>query len=86
MYESFLYCFFDNKKFNIISQMPDEEAFCVLVRLMKSYHFRDLFTPKMTGLQLRLYQFDRLFEEMFPALFKHLESLDIKSTMYASQW
>ncbi|KAJ1566646.1 GTPase-activating protein, partial [Cladochytrium tenue] len=67
-------------------QMPDEEAFCVLVKLMKGYNFRELFTKSMSGLQLRLYQFDRLLEETLPAVAKHLESQDIKSTMYASQW
>jgi hypothetical protein len=40
--------------------MPDEEAFSVLVTLMKEYGFRDLYSPKLTGLQLRLYQFDEV--------------------------
>jgi hypothetical protein len=66
--------------------MPDEEAFCVLVRLMNSYNFRELYTPSMTGLQLRLYQFEKLLNDMFPVIARHLESQDIKSTMYASQW
>ncbi|KAJ3306414.1 GTPase-activating protein [Blyttiomyces sp. JEL0837] len=67
-------------------KMPDEEAFCVLVKLMKAYNFRELYTQSMAGLHLRLYQFDRLLEEMFPVVAKHLEAQDIKSTMYASQW
>ena len=52
--------------------MPDEEAFCVLVRLMKSYDLRSHFTPHMPGLQLRLFQFDRLVEELVPTVFMHL--------------
>ncbi|KAJ1559603.1 GTPase-activating protein, partial [Cladochytrium tenue] len=70
----------------LLLNMPDEEAFCVLVKLMKGYNFRELFTKSMSGLHLRLYQFDRLLEETLPAVAKHLESQDIKSTMYASQW
>ena len=66
--------------------MPDEEAFCVLVRLMKDYNLRELYTPQMTGLQMRLYQYDKLVEELFPSVHRHLEQQDIKSTMYASQW
>ncbi|KAI9360817.1 rab-GTPase-TBC domain-containing protein [Zopfochytrium polystomum] len=70
----------------LLLNMPDEEAFCVLVQLMKAYNFRELFTKSMSGLHLRLYQFDRLLEEMLPVIAKHLEGQDIKSTMYASQW
>lgn len=66
--------------------MPDEEAFCVLVRLMKSYDLRSQYVPDMPGLQLRLYQFDRLLEELLPAVFMHLLRQGIKSSMYASQW
>lgn len=66
--------------------MPDEEAFCVLVRLMKSYDLRSHYTPNMPGLQLRLFQFDRLLEELLPGVFMHLLRQGIKSSMYASQW
>ncbi|SCZ89357.1 BZ3500_MvSof-1268-A1-R1_Chr1-1g01129 [Microbotryum saponariae] len=66
--------------------MPDEEAFCVLVRLMKSYDLRSHYTPNMPGLQLRLFQFDRLLEELVPGVFLHLLRQGVKSSMYASQW
>lgn len=35
-------------------QMPDEEAFCLLVRLMHSYDLRGHFLPDMPKLQQRL--------------------------------
>ncbi|KAJ3154503.1 GTPase-activating protein [Geranomyces michiganensis] len=70
----------------LLLNMPDEEAFCVLVRLMRNYNLRDLYTPQMIGLQLRLYQFDELLMEQFPAVAKHLDSQEVKSNMYASQW
>ncbi|KAJ3268433.1 GTPase-activating protein [Terramyces sp. JEL0728] len=66
--------------------MPEEQSFCVLVKLMNEFDFRDLYGPKMIGLQVRNHQFDKLIEEQFPAVFKHLEKQDVKSTMYASQW
>lgn len=72
--------------FRLIAQMPDDEAFSVLVRLMQSYDLRSHYTPNMPGLQLRLFQFDRLLEELVPAVFLHLLRQGIKSSMYASQW
>lgn len=66
--------------------MPDEEAFCVLVRLMDSYNLRSHFLADMPGLQLRLFQFDRLIEEILPHLHAVLLKKGVKSSMYASQW
>lgn len=65
---------------------PDEEAFCQLVRLMHSYDLRAHFLPEMPGLQLRLFQFDRLIEEMLPVLHTHFLRQGVKSSMYCSQW
>ncbi|KAK4704438.1 ecotropic viral integration site 5 protein, partial [Phenoliferia sp. Uapishka_3] len=70
----------------LLLNMPDEEAFCVLVRLMNSYDLRSHYTPNMPGLQLRLFQFDRLVEELLPGIFMHLLRQGVKSSMYASQW
>ncbi|KAG8938510.1 GTPase-activating protein, partial [Tulasnella sp. 408] len=66
--------------------MPDEEAFCVLVRLMYSYGSRDMYLPEMPGLQLRLFQFDRLVEELLPVLHVHFLRQGVKSSMFCSQW
>lgn len=66
--------------------MPEEMAFACLVHLMLTYKLRGLFTPKMELLQLRLYQFDRLLQEILPRIYCHLEEQGIRSTMYASQW
>ncbi|KAF9160899.1 GTPase-activating protein [Mortierella sp. AD010] len=66
--------------------MPEEEAFCMLVRMMNSYAMRGNYTPDMSTLQLRLYQFEQLMEESVPLVYKHLRNQGIRSTMYASQW
>jgi len=66
--------------------MPDEEAFCLLVRLMYSYDLRGHFLPEMPKLQLRLFQFDRLIEELLPVLYVHFLRQGVKSSMYCSQW
>ncbi|KAI9312636.1 rab-GTPase-TBC domain-containing protein [Dichotomocladium elegans] len=70
----------------LLLNMPDDEAFCVLVRLMNNYGLRGHFTPDMEGLHLRLYQFDTLVEEYLPHLARHLNQQGVGSTMYASQW
>ncbi|EGG05010.1 uncharacterized protein MELLADRAFT_78210 [Melampsora larici-populina 98AG31] len=70
----------------MLLNMPDEEAFCVLVRLMNSYDLRSHFIPNMPGLQLRLFQFDRILEDLLPHVYMHLLRQGIKSSMYASQW
>jgi hypothetical protein len=66
--------------------MPDEEAFCVLVKLMKVYGLRGHYTPLMEGLHLRLFQFDKLLSEMLPKVQIHLTEEGVRPTMYASQW
>ena len=66
--------------------MPEEQAFCLLVRMMHDYNLRQLYTPKMTGLQLRNFHFECLMEDQFPLVFQHLRNQDIQSSSYASQW
>ena len=66
--------------------MPDEEAFCLLVRLMNQYHLRDLFIKDMPGLHLHLYQFERLLEDTEPALCCHLHRRNVSPQLYATQW
>jgi hypothetical protein len=66
--------------------MPEEEAFCMLVRLMSNYGLRELFIQDMPGLHLHLYQFERLLEDFEPALFCHLHRRGVSPTLYATQW
>lgn len=66
--------------------MPEEEAFGLLVRLMNHYHLRDLFIQDMPGLHLHLYQFERLLEDLEPALYCHLHRRSVSPHLYATQW
>ncbi|KIK67395.1 hypothetical protein GYMLUDRAFT_37508 [Collybiopsis luxurians FD-317 M1] len=68
----------------LLLNMPDEEAFSLLVRLMQVYDLRGHFLPEMPKLQLRL--FDRLIEELLPVLHVHFLRQGIKSSMFCSQW
>ncbi|KAK7472854.1 GTPase-activating protein [Stygiomarasmius scandens] len=70
----------------LLLNMPDEEAFSLTVRLMQVYDLRGNFLPEMPSLSLRLFQFDRLVEELLPVLHVHFLRQNIKSSMYCSQW
>ncbi|KAI9189401.1 GTPase-activating protein [Blastocladiella emersonii ATCC 22665] len=70
----------------LLLQLPDEEAFCVLVKLLTSYGLRGHYTPHMEGLHLRMFQFDKLLQELMPHVHSHLTREGVRSTMYASQW
>ncbi|OTB03561.1 hypothetical protein M426DRAFT_176407 [Hypoxylon sp. CI-4A] len=70
----------------LLFNMPEEEAFCLLVRLMNQYKLRDLFIQDMPGLHMHLYQFERLLEDLEPALYCHLHRRGISPHLYATQW
>ncbi|KAL9599803.1 MAG: hypothetical protein Q9219_003589 [cf. Caloplaca sp. 3 TL-2023] len=70
----------------LLFNMPEEEAFCLLVRLMNHYHLRDMFVQDMPGLHLHLYQFERLLEDFEPALYCHLHRRGVHPQLYATQW
>lgn len=42
--------------------MPEEQAFCILVKLMYDYGLRDLYKDGFENLYMRLYQLNRLME------------------------
>ncbi|KAI8961105.1 RabGAP/TBC [Daldinia sp. FL1419] len=70
----------------LLFNMPEEEAFTILVRLMNQYKLRDLFIQDMPGLHMHLYQFERLLEDLEPALYCHLHRRGISPHLYATQW
>ncbi|KAK1672436.1 TBC domain-containing protein [Colletotrichum godetiae] len=70
----------------LLFNMTEEEAFCLLVRLMNHYHLRDLFIQDMPGLHKNLYIFERLLEDYEPALYCHLRRRSISPHLYATQW
>lgn len=70
----------------LLMQMPEEEAFCVFVRLMQEYRLRELFKPSMAELGLCIYQFEYLLQEQLPELNIHFKSQSFHTSMYASSW
>ncbi|KAJ1965386.1 GTPase-activating protein [Dispira parvispora] len=70
----------------LLLHMPEEEAFCLLVRLMETYDLRGHYTPRMEKLHLRLFQLERLVEETLPLIQRHFIKEGVQTIMYASQW
>ncbi|KAG0739394.1 hypothetical protein G6F57_002675 [Rhizopus arrhizus] len=70
----------------LLLNMPEQQAFCVFVRLMETYEMRTMFTLNMEGLQLRLYQFSSLLDQILPDLSDFLTLHEVNVPMYASQW
>ncbi|XP_076352112.1 ecotropic viral integration site 5 ortholog-like isoform X2 [Tachypleus tridentatus] len=70
----------------LLLQMPEEEAFSVLVRLMEDYKLREMYKPCMAELGLCMYQLECIVQEILPELYIHLQSQSFQTSMYASSW
>ncbi|XP_022076087.2 ecotropic viral integration site 5 protein homolog isoform X3 [Acanthochromis polyacanthus] len=70
----------------LLMQMPEEEAFCVFVKLMQDYRLRELFKPSMAELGLCMYQFECMIQEQLPELHMHFQAQSFHTSMYASSW
>ncbi|CAB3410123.1 unnamed protein product [Caenorhabditis bovis] len=71
---------------SLLLHMPEEQAFCTLVKIMFDYGLRDLFKLGFDNLHLRFYQLTCLQKEYLSELHCHLEQIGIETHMYASQW
>uniref|UniRef100_T1K374 Rab-GAP TBC domain-containing protein n=1 Tax=Tetranychus urticae TaxID=32264 RepID=T1K374_TETUR len=70
----------------LLLHMPEEQAFCLLVRIMHQYRVRNLFRSGFEELQLQFYQLERIMEDLIPDLHQHFVASGIEAHMYASQW
>ncbi|XP_059470176.1 ecotropic viral integration site 5 ortholog isoform X2 [Neocloeon triangulifer] len=70
----------------LLMQMPEEEAFAVLVKLMQEYRMRDMYKPTMAELGLCMYQLENLVQDFIPELHGHFQSQSFHTSMYASSW
>ena len=70
----------------LLMQMPEEEAFAVLVKLMQDYRLRELFKPSMAELSMCMYKLECLIQDLLPDLYLHFQSQGFYTSMYASSW
>ncbi|KAM9831160.1 LOW QUALITY PROTEIN: rab GTPase-activating protein 1-like [Neosynchiropus ocellatus] len=70
----------------LLLHMPEEQAFCVLVKIMYEYGLRALYKNNFEDLHYKFYQLERLMQEQLPDLWCHFQELNLEAHMYASQW
>ncbi|XP_052789504.1 ecotropic viral integration site 5 ortholog-like isoform X2 [Mya arenaria] len=70
----------------LLMQIPEEEAFAVLVKLMQEFRLRELFTPSMAELGVCMYKLECLIQELLPDLYTHFQTQSVHTSMYASPW
>ena len=70
----------------LLMEMPEEDSFAVLVKIMQEYRMREMFKPSMAELGLCMYQLDTLVQEHIPDLYVHFQSQAIHTNLYASSW
>lgn len=70
----------------LLLHMPEEQAFCVFVRIMEHYGLRNLFRNNFDELYLKFYQLEQLLAEHIPDLFQHFNKIGVEPFTYASQW
>ena len=66
--------------------MDEAEAFTLLVKLMNTYGLREMFVHDMPGLHRSLFLFERLLEDLEPAVYCHLRRRGVTPHLYATQW
>lgn len=67
-------------------QMDEVDAFSLLVKLMNKYGLREMFIHDMPGLHRSLFLFERLLEDLEPAVYCHLRRRGVPPQLYATQW
>ncbi|XP_052746837.1 ecotropic viral integration site 5 ortholog isoform X3 [Bicyclus anynana] len=70
----------------LLMQMPEEEAFAVLLTIMQHHRMRDMFKPSMAELGLCMFQLENLVQELIPELHVHFQSQCFNTSIYASSW
>ncbi|XP_051977501.1 rab GTPase-activating protein 1-like isoform X2 [Xyrauchen texanus] len=70
----------------LLLHMPEEQAFCVLVKIMYNYGLRELYRNNFEDLHCKFYQLERLLQEQLPDLWSHFQDLNLEAHMYAAQW
>ncbi|KAF7261434.1 hypothetical protein EG68_01245 [Paragonimus skrjabini miyazakii] len=70
----------------LLMQLPELDAFAVLVQLMNDYHLREMYKPAMVELGVCMYQLERLLAEYQPDLYTHFVTHSFAPSLYASAW
>ncbi|BCR83393.1 putative GTPase activating protein (Gyp5) [Aspergillus chevalieri] len=70
----------------LLFNMDEVDAFSLLVKLMNKYGLREMFIHDMPGLHRSLFLYERLLEDVEPAVYCHLRRRGVPPQLYATQW
>jgi len=70
----------------LLQSKDDESAYVLLHQLMQLYNYRQVFSPDLSTLQVRLYQLSRLLHDFAPTLYQHLQQHEVTPFLYAAPW
>lgn len=70
----------------LLMQMPELNAFSVLVQLMNDYRLREMYKPSMMELGVCMYQLEQLIADNLPDLYTHFRTQSFAPSLYASAW
>jgi hypothetical protein len=71
---------------SLLLHMPEEQAFCVFVKIMNNYGLKNLFKSDFEELNSNFYLLDRAFNDLMPELHSFLSKLGVETQMFATQW
>ncbi|CAG5107884.1 Oidioi.mRNA.OKI2018_I69.chr1.g3536.t1.cds [Oikopleura dioica] len=72
----------------LLLNMPEEDAFCLFVKLMSratGYGLREMYKPGMGELPVLLYQLEMLIQEHCPELHTHFKAHEFSTSTFASK-
>lgn len=67
-------------------QMNPEHAFNVFISILRNFHFKNLYSPDVPLLPLRMFMFSRLVRQHVPQVWHHLNSKTFSVEIFANQW
>lgn len=70
----------------LLLHMREEQAFWVLVQLMRRYRMRGIFRSESPQLAVELFKFNKLLQRTCPALHRHLTEEGVEMSMFMSEW
>ncbi|XP_043077593.1 ecotropic viral integration site 5 protein homolog isoform X5 [Puntigrus tetrazona] len=70
----------------LLTQMAEEDAFYLFVRLMKDFRMRDLYRSDMVELGCCVYQFDTMIKDQLPELHSHFQTQGFHTSVFSSSW
>jgi len=67
-------------------EMNQEKSFLVFLSLLRFFHFKNLYSPSVPLLPLRMFMFSRLVRQHVPQVWHHLNSKTFSVDIFANQW